>query len=64
MKEIEKIDLGHDGAHALTLEYQVPFGLSGYGRWHFCRDGQSMRMIDHDYLEGKLVQKIVELMQK
>jgi hypothetical protein len=61
---ITKIDLGHDGAHQLTLEYSEPFNMEYLGAWWFCRDGQQIRHIDSRYLEQRLIDKIVSLINQ
>lgn len=58
-----KIDLGHDGAHQLSVEYTDPWGF-GNGVWWFCRDGKQIRHVDSGYLEERLINKILELTKK
>ena len=62
-QQCTKIDLGHDGAHQLSVEYSDPYDL-GNGAWWFCRDGKQMRRVDAGYLEGHLIDKILELTKK
>lgn len=61
---ITKIDLGYDGPVKLTIEYSEPFNMEYLGAWWFCRDGDKIRAIDYRYLEQKLIDKIVSLLNQ
>jgi hypothetical protein len=54
------IDLGDDGYGHLTVQYSDPWGF-GNGIWSLYRDGKEIRAIDREYLEQKLINKILEL---
>lgn len=55
IKVLYNIDLGN----GMSVEYHSFLGLRK--EWYFCRNGDPIREINSDYLEGAMLKKIVAL---